>query len=809
MRQGDGAHRRYWLAGKREPVQDEYFREALSPAIWQAGDETDWDTCWYTGMPAAGVFSQLAPGKSVNHIPGNNSLTVKSNLHATLAATRDRLAVQEGPRSERCRRLAFFPTTYSMPHGYHALQEAACADTARRWILKPKNSARGRDIALVGDAATVPTGERWMVQSYLDRPHTMFGRKYVLRLYVLVTSVEPLRAYLYHEGSAKLASARYDPEDTENVYAHLTNPDINAGNRDSASPVVFVNLARYREWLREQGHDDEPLFARLRDLLALTLISAREKMRRRLRAVDADTTGCYELLGMDCLVDADLNPWILECNLSPSLETCAAPEDGGDVEARNKRQMIEDMVALLRLNEPAGAPPQDDDPGARLRREAQAEADRAGGWQRLLPAGPAADCLPFFPFPRLADMVLADWVAGGSVPRPRVRARETAEIIADNRLSLYSERNQTLYTPNDSAAWIWLKATDGVDPDSIAAELAAARGGDATTAWETRREVWDVLADWAEAGLLMQDSGAAPAAPAAGEDAVPPRAAVTAPLRLAIAGTVFELAGAGPSVRHRLEAALAPLITSAPDEPAHRLSVLESGHGFAVADERRVLADGLSLARLTPAIVTVLHARAGDSGSVRLNGALVPLAGGRGAVFVLPGPGDWDDHAAGLQLAAGSGAGLAGGGLFDPGGDGRVTALGLPARAALGRTGDPAGTGMRHVWGDGTEGHLVASTPGLSGQRHDVGTVVLPRPDGDPQPRAATVAEVLAVIIETLPAPPRGTAGLSASAVTALADWLESRRLVAVDGTLPASEGTIPPWVASVLDPAGGAGAAS
>ncbi|RMF67866.1 MAG: PqqD family peptide modification chaperone, partial [Alphaproteobacteria bacterium] len=486
------SRRRYWCGGNREPGQDVFFIEALDERLWRPGSAEEWDACWYTGMPDPEVFERLDPTRSINHIPGNNALTIKSHLARTLA--RHRALIAGRPQAPE---MAFFPATFIMPADYPALQEAAAARPGRRWLLKPANSSRGRGIRLLADAAAAPREPGWIVQEYVARPHLYEGRKYVLRLYVLITSVEPLVAWLYEEGFQKLASAPYDPDDPGNIYAHLTNPDVNETNTAAPSPVVFVGLGRYRQWLREQGIDDAALFTRIEDMLRMTVIAGRENMRRRLAEVEADTRGCYELLGIDCLIDADLKPWIMECNLSPSLEVCAAPDDGGDFEAATKRRLVEDMVALLGLNEipdPAllSAPVPE-----RIITTFTRQTARRGGFRLLCPGPDPAAHLAAFPAPGAGDVHLLAHLHG-QLPELVFAPEEAGELYEEDRLLLYAAREGRIMALNEVASLVWLKMAEG-EPIGRIADMLAARSSDP---WATRRSVWALVDDWARRGLI-------------------------------------------------------------------------------------------------------------------------------------------------------------------------------------------------------------------------------------------------------------------------------------------------------------------
>ena len=57
-------------------------------------------------------------------------------------------------------------------------------------------------------------GQPAVVQEYISEPHLIDGKKYDCRIYVAVTSFDPLRAYLYEEGLVRFATSNYKAEHT-------------------------------------------------------------------------------------------------------------------------------------------------------------------------------------------------------------------------------------------------------------------------------------------------------------------------------------------------------------------------------------------------------------------------------------------------------------------------------------------------------------------------------------------------------------------------------------------------------------------
>ena len=157
----------------------------------------------------------------------------------------------------------FMPQMFVLPEEAELLKEQMEKEKGSFWIIKPPNLARGKGISVVDQFEKVPkTTQRICVQRYLMHPFLIDGRKFDLRVYVLVTSIDPLRIYVYEEGLARCISIlddqnsfslhRFatelfttDPDHIGNNFIHLTNYSI---NRDSENfeQNTDPHLARVR-----------------------------------------------------------------------------------------------------------------------------------------------------------------------------------------------------------------------------------------------------------------------------------------------------------------------------------------------------------------------------------------------------------------------------------------------------------------------------------------------------------------------------------------------------------------------------------
>jgi tubulin polyglutamylase TTLL2 len=67
-------------------------------------------------------------------------------------------------------------------------------------VSQPAELSRGRGIFIFQTLTDLNYDRACVVQAYLERPLTLMGYKFDLRLYVLVTSFKPLTVYMYKKG---------------------------------------------------------------------------------------------------------------------------------------------------------------------------------------------------------------------------------------------------------------------------------------------------------------------------------------------------------------------------------------------------------------------------------------------------------------------------------------------------------------------------------------------------------------------------------------------------------------------------------
>ena len=129
----------------------------------------------------------------------------------------------------------FFPKTWTLPADLKSFKEQFNFRKAKTFIIKPEMGSQGKGIFLTRNFDWFTPGEHYVAQRYLHKPFLIDNLKFDLRMYVLITSVIPLRIFIFKEGLARFATQEYiSPlgSNLNNLFMHLTNYAINKESED-------------------------------------------------------------------------------------------------------------------------------------------------------------------------------------------------------------------------------------------------------------------------------------------------------------------------------------------------------------------------------------------------------------------------------------------------------------------------------------------------------------------------------------------------------------------------------------------------
>lgn len=102
--------------------------------------------------------------------------------------------------------------------------------------MKPGGKSRGRGIEIHTDfddllkSIMVSKDTIWVTQKYIEKPLIIIGKKFDMRVWILVTSADPLKVWMFKRPYLRFTSEDYDANQLKNKFMHLTNASISKYN---------------------------------------------------------------------------------------------------------------------------------------------------------------------------------------------------------------------------------------------------------------------------------------------------------------------------------------------------------------------------------------------------------------------------------------------------------------------------------------------------------------------------------------------------------------------------------------------------
>ena len=207
--------------------------------------------------------------------------------------------------------------------------------------MKPSNLSRGRGVTCVDSllpieqslSATNDSG--LIVQKYIENPLIIKKRKFDIRQWVLVTSLNPLVIWMWKEPYLRFGAEDYIMDDLNNIYSHLTNNSIAKHSTKFKNEKTFEGdmwtCFDFAEFIGKEKWKE--IHEKIKNAIICSFFAVHQEIKQR--------ENSHELYGYDFMIDDEYNVYLIEVNASPALDYSTK------ITEKAVKEMVKDLIELV------------------------------------------------------------------------------------------------------------------------------------------------------------------------------------------------------------------------------------------------------------------------------------------------------------------------------------------------------------------------------------------------------------------------------------------------------------------------------
>ncbi|KAI9555883.1 hypothetical protein GHT06_018400 [Daphnia sinensis] len=307
------------------------------------------------------MLSENFPFKRINQFPCEHLLTVKDLLCIIARrAKKNSKASKEILKNEPC----WLPTTFNLKTelpklvAYYMAQKKL--GIPNYWIIKPWNLARSMDTHITDNLDMIlrlaVSGPK-ICQKYIDRPVLFYREdinakvKFDLRYIILLSSVDPLKAFVYRRFWIRFANKPFELDHFDEYERHFTVMNYSATNLHQMFCHDFVRYFEEQNPGQEWQKIEERIFSMLSALLKASTEKTADSMSSLTSAPQSRAMYAVDLMlaWTDNILDGDdtgpsIQPMLLEVNWAPDCKRACV----------YYKEFFDDVFSVLFLDETEG-----------------------------------------------------------------------------------------------------------------------------------------------------------------------------------------------------------------------------------------------------------------------------------------------------------------------------------------------------------------------------------------------------------------------------------------------------------------------
>ena len=195
------------------------------------------------------------------------------------------------------------------------------------FIAKETGLFGGQGITLHSRERSIPSNFTGVIQSYIENPLLVEGKKAHMRLYLIFLSYRPLQAYFWKNGIVRFAPEAYLPKKgwLSNSAIHITNTALNQNhsniklldNSEIEDDGSIWGLTPYVNRISANRGESDQIWGRLYQTASGFVNLLREKGFFSETSSIPNNALIPKIIGFDALLDSDKKVWFLEIQRNP------------------------------------------------------------------------------------------------------------------------------------------------------------------------------------------------------------------------------------------------------------------------------------------------------------------------------------------------------------------------------------------------------------------------------------------------------------------------------------------------------------
>ncbi|XP_058812213.1 probable tubulin polyglutamylase ttll-15 [Topomyia yanbarensis] len=271
----------------------------------QVGNDTeDWDLLWAHDYPFRKLnLYRLKAHQLVNHFPGSGYITNKVDL-----STSD---------------IKYVPKAFKLPSEEEKFKNYAQKNPTKLFVQK-NNQHRHIHIKKLEE---IDFGNNeTFIQEFIDDPLLVDGYKFDIGVYTVITSIDPLRVYIYKGDILfRYCPVKYYPFDAENLDKYIVGDDYLPTWEVPALKPFYTKLGfgmkeSFDAYLRSIDRDPTVIWEQIEDAIRLAILK-KEPLMADILPRYASKRNFFEMMRFDLVVDNKLRVFLMEANMSPNLSS--------------------------------------------------------------------------------------------------------------------------------------------------------------------------------------------------------------------------------------------------------------------------------------------------------------------------------------------------------------------------------------------------------------------------------------------------------------------------------------------------------